>query len=49
MNVPVADDIKVQGTTELEHDIDILETCDHAKQVGLVFNLDKCSIKQKEN
>ena len=34
---PVADDIKVQGATELEHDIDILENCDHEKQVGLVF------------
>ena len=45
---PVADDIKVQGATELEHDIDILETCHCAKQVGLVFNMDKCSIAQKK-
>ena len=28
---PVVDDITVQGTTELEHDTDILEICDCAK------------------
>ena len=44
----IGDDIKVQEATELKHDIEILETCDHTKQVQLVFNPDKCSIKQKE-
>ena len=43
----VADDTKLQGATELEHDIDILEMCDCAKEVGLVFNQDKCSITEK--
>ena len=38
----------MQGTTELKHDIDILETRDQAKQVGLGFNPDKCVIKRKE-
>ena len=44
----VSDDIKLQWATELKHDIDILETCDCAKQVGLVFSQDKCSIKQNK-
>ncbi len=45
---PCADDIKTQGSTEIRHDINCLETVAAAQRAGLKFNPDKCSIKKKE-
>ncbi len=42
---PCADDVKIQGSTELRHDVHLLETIDKAKQAGIKFNPDKCHIK----
>ncbi|XP_071747260.1 uncharacterized protein [Lepeophtheirus salmonis] len=38
---PCADDIKVQGSTEELHTIDLLETISRAKVASLKFNLNK--------
>ena len=45
---PCADDVKVQGSTEERHDIHLLETVRRAKNAGIKFNPDKCSIKKQE-
>ena len=45
---PCADDVKVQGSTVERHNINLLETVEHAHQSGLKFNPKKCSIKKKE-
>ena len=45
---PCADDVKVQGSTEEQHDIDLLETVSHAQSAGIKFNPDKCSIKKQQ-
>ena len=42
---PVIGDLKVQGNTELEHEIDVLETHETAYSSGLRFNPSKCVIK----
>ena len=42
---PCADDVKVQGSTEERHDINLLETVQKAHEAGLKFNPDKCCIK----
>ena len=43
---PIADDIKIHGTTELEHDIALLETCQRCLETGLKLNPNKCQIKK---
>lgn len=43
---PCADDVKIQGSTEERHDIHLLETVSKAKDAGIKFNPDKCSIKK---
>jgi transposase InsO family protein len=45
---PCADDIKVQGSTEERHDINLLETIERAKKAGIKFNPDKCRIRKKK-
>ena len=45
---PCADDIKVQGSTEETHDINLLETVERASAAGLKFNPKKCHIKQRK-
>ena len=45
---PCADDVKVQGFAEEQHDITLLEAVEHAHQSGLKFNPKKFSIKKKE-
>ena len=42
----VTDDIAVHGPTEKEHDEDLHNLMLVARQHGLVFNLDKCHIKE---
>ncbi|XP_063586309.1 uncharacterized protein LOC134763680 [Penaeus indicus] len=43
---PCADDVKVQGSDELRHDINLLETVYRATKAGLKFNPAKCNIKK---
>ena len=43
---PCADDVKVQGSTESHHDINLLETVEKAKKASIKFNPEKCQIKQ---
>lgn len=43
---PCTNGVKVQGSTEERHDVHLLETVARAKQAGLKFNPDKCSIKK---
>ena len=43
---PVADDIKIHGKSELEHDLYLLEVLDRCQQAGLHLNPDKCQIKK---
>ena len=45
---PCADDVKVQGSTEIHHDINLLETVEKARKAGLKFNPDKCTIKKTQ-
>uniref|UniRef100_A0A8C9SGK0 Gypsy retrotransposon integrase-like protein 1 n=1 Tax=Scleropages formosus TaxID=113540 RepID=A0A8C9SGK0_SCLFO len=45
--VGIADDICVFGKTEEEHDKHLLSLLERAKEKGLVFNSDKCFIKQR--
>ena len=45
--VCIADDIVVYGTTEEEHDSNLLQLMRTARQRGLTFNSSKCHIKQK--
>ena len=44
---PIADDIKVHGSNEIEHDISLLEACQRCLDTGLKLNPNKCHIKQK--
>ena len=44
--VGIADDIAVHGPTEKEHDANLHNLMLVARQHGLVFNLDKCHIKE---
>ena len=44
----VADDVNVTGSTEKEHDENLLRLMERAKEKGLVFNSSKCEIKQTE-
>uniref|UniRef100_A0A8C9T351 ribonuclease H n=1 Tax=Scleropages formosus TaxID=113540 RepID=A0A8C9T351_SCLFO len=45
--VGIADDICVFGKTEEQHDKRLLSLLERAKETGLVFNSDKCFIKQR--
>ena len=45
---PCADDVKVQGSTEERHDLNLLETVSRAQRAGLKFNPDKCQIKKRQ-
>ena len=44
---PVADDIKIHGRTEREHDSTLLHVLDKCQSAGLHLNLEKCQIKKK--
>lgn len=46
--VGIADDVCVMGRTEEEHDRNLIALMDRAVQKGLVFNSQKCLIKQKK-
>ena len=46
---PVMDDLKVQGKMELEHNIDVLDTCETAYRSGLRFNPTKVVVKADES
>ena len=45
--VGIADDIAVHGPTEEEHDANLYNLMLVAREHGLVFNLDKCVIKER--
>ena len=45
---PCADDVKVQGSTEVRHDIHLLETVEKAWNAELKFNPNKCFIKKQQ-
>lgn len=45
---PCADDVKVQGSTEVRHDINLLETVEKARRAGIKFNPEKCQIKKNK-
>ena len=44
---PVADDIKIHGRTERDHDLTLLHVLDKSQSVGLHRNLEKCQIKKQ--
>ena len=46
--VSIADDIAVFGSTEQEHDHNLHTLMQRARQINLVFNPEKCQIKQTE-
>ncbi|XP_029212518.2 uncharacterized protein LOC114976273 [Acropora millepora] len=46
--VGIADDIAVHGTTEEEHDSNLHNLMLVAREHGLVFNLEKCMIKERK-
>ena len=43
--VGITDDVCVHGKDEEEHDRNLKELMDRAKETGLVFNSDKCTIR----
>ena len=45
---PAADDIKTQGSTEIRHDVNLLETVQRCSKAGIKFNPKKCQIKRRE-
>ena len=45
--VSIADDLIIFGTTEEEHDRNLMRLMEVAKQEGLVFNSSKCTIKKR--
>ncbi len=45
--VGITDDVCVSGETEAEHDKNLAQLMHRAKEKGLVFNSEKCMIKQK--
>ena len=45
--VSIADDIAVFGENEEEHDRNLINLMERAAEAGVVFNSDKCTIKQK--
>ena len=46
--VGITDDVCVHGKDEEEHDRNLKALMDRAKEIGLVFNSDKCTIRQPE-
>ena len=44
---PVADDIKIHGRTEREHDLTLLHVLDKCQSADLHLNLEKCQIKKQ--
>ena len=46
--VGITDDVCVHGKVEEEHDQNLKVLMDRAKETGLVFNSDKCTIRQHE-
>lgn len=44
--VSIADDIAVCGKNEEEHDRNLVNLMERAAEAGMVFNSDKCMIKQ---
>ena len=46
--IGIADDISIFGKTEEEHDRNLITLMNEAKKNGLVFNSEKCMIKQTE-
>ena len=44
--ISIADDVGVFGKTEAEHDQQLHNLMEMARQLGLVFNFSKCEIKQ---
>ena len=46
--VGITDDVCVHGKDEEEHDRNLKALMDRAKETGLVFNSDKCTIRQPE-
>ena len=46
--IDISDDICVYGRTTAEHDRNLRKTKDTARKYGLVFNKDKCKIRQKQ-
>ena len=46
--VSIADDVCVFGTTDKEHDTNLINLMERAKHEGLVFNSTKCYIKKSE-
>ena len=44
---PVADDIKIHGRTEAEHDATLIRVLNKCQSAGLHLNPDKCQIKQQ--
>jgi transposase InsO family protein len=46
--ISIADDITVYGTSEEDHDKNLVKLMDRAREKGLVFNPNKCLIKARE-
>lgn len=46
--IGISDDICVYGRTIQEHDQNLIETMETARKYGLVFNKEKCAIRQKQ-
>ena len=44
---PVADDIKIHGRTERDHDLTLLQVLDKCQSAGLHINLEKFQIKKQ--
>ena len=43
---PIADDVKIHGCSEIEHDVLLLETLERCRRAGLNLNYAKCDIKK---
>lgn len=46
--IGISDDICIYGRTIQEHDQNLIETMETARKYGLVFNKEKCAIRQKQ-
>ena len=46
--VGITDDVCVHGKDEEEHDRNLKALIDRAKETGLVFSSDKCTIRQPD-
>ena len=43
---PIADDVKIHGCSEIEHDVLLLDTLERCRRAGLNLNYAKCDIKK---